>query len=271
MRVTGRSWVTQPSRRFDAHLQLQLAPRWYGHCVKGAANLRDASTERQWKDSLGIADSGRRTERLLMPSRGCALLLVTSCLHCASCGAKPHEEASMTVDECLANRNVALLRETKGMSAKGRAKFEVQAAESRAKGAIGRSLAYEPCPKPRCTWHLDFSCLVAGDWHVVVGEPTGREGCEEKVVNLPCPFVGLVQNSLRNNATCRRERGQAPQPSSTTLFDPRPQPALSSALNPRFRQPRTGPSRRTLTWTAKFGVLLPGPLIGPVTATSHSS
>jgi hypothetical protein len=170
--------VTQPSRRFDAHLQLQLAPRWYGHCVKGAANLRDASTERQRRDSLGIADSGRGTERLLMPSRGCALLLVTFCLHCAFCGAKPHGEASMTVDEFLANRNVALLRETKGMRAKGRGKFEVQAAESRAKGVIGCSLAYEPCPKPRCTWHLDFSRLVPGDWHIVAGGPTGREGCK---------------------------------------------------------------------------------------------
>jgi hypothetical protein len=161
MRVTGRSWVTQPSRRFDANVQLQLAPRWYGHCVKGAANLRDASTERQWRDSLGIAGSGPSTERLLMRSRGCALLWVTFYLHCASCGAKPHEEASMTVGECPANRNVALLRGTKGMSAKGRGKFEVQAAEPTAKGAIGHSLAYGPCLKPRCTWHLDFSRLVA--------------------------------------------------------------------------------------------------------------
>jgi hypothetical protein len=79
-------------------------------------------------DSLGLADSGHGTERLLMRSRGCAFV-VGDILLCASCGLAPHAETSTIVAECLANRHVATLRGTKGMSAKGRARFEVQAGE----------------------------------------------------------------------------------------------------------------------------------------------
>jgi hypothetical protein len=132
MQVTGRSWVTQPSRRFDANVQLQVAPRWYTHWIKGAA-IYEAPRQRGFnKDTKNglVGNYGLRTrDRALADVVARLCFVVGDILLCASCGLAPHAETSTIVAECLANRHVATLRGTKGMSAKGRARFEVQAAE----------------------------------------------------------------------------------------------------------------------------------------------